>query len=295
MRDRGTLSSILLETRHQSLQRSLGEREQGGPHEQIRSKPARLRFTRSCEILHSSLEEPLASWKTLEPQMPHWPSTWRRYHLTDGIRVVDQDTVMIEARDTLGKTQKGLLRSSSGTVTYSSSHRLKVELDVEILAQILGEGIPGGAHAWTPSKLQQFFFMRTGRRGSWEHYRVGIVPFMMLFPKTFDLLGPNSENVRLVRKVGTVVLDNIEDALVRLSRSRETDAIEHHLPEDGMREARNISEVRVLPEVRSNRLKVGYYPSKGDPRSATSTVRSLRPFDTSGGSEHFALGSRGVA
>eukprot|EP00930_Biecheleria_cincta_P064245 TRINITY_DN49806_c0_g1_i1.p1 TRINITY_DN49806_c0_g1~~TRINITY_DN49806_c0_g1_i1.p1 ORF type:complete len:320 (-),score=52.58 TRINITY_DN49806_c0_g1_i1:49-978(-) len=218
------------ESRHQTLQKSLSVRDKGGPHEQMRSFPARLRFTRSCEILHSSLEEPLAHWKSLEPMKPRWPSTWRRLHLNDGIRVRDGDTIVVSARDSLEKTKTGgLLRSSSGTVTYSSSQRTKLELDVTFLAQILGDGVPHGKHYWTPHRLEHEFVHRTGRPGVWCHYDVGIVAFMLLFPKTFELFGPNHEQVRLKRKVSTTVLDNVEDALVRLARGRENGKIEHHL------------------------------------------------------------------
>lgn len=218
------------ELRHQLLQKSLSVRDKGGPHEQMRSYPARLRCTRSCEILHSTLEEPLSHWKSLEPMKPRWPTAWRRLHLNDGIRVRDTDTVVISARDSLERTKTGgLLRSSSGTVTYSNSHRTKLELDVTYLAQILGDGVPHGKHYWTPQRLEHEFIHRTGRPGVWGHYDVGIVALMLLFPKTFELFGPNHEQVRLKRKASTTVLDNFEDALVRLGRGRETGKIEHHL------------------------------------------------------------------
>merc|ERR1719367_2099665 len=106
---------------HQRLQQSLGERTSGGPKEQMRSAPERLRCTRNCEIMHSSLEEPLSHYKSLEPSRPHWPSSHRRFHLDNGIRVLDHDTVVIDAHDTMRKTKKGMMRCSSGTVTYSNT------------------------------------------------------------------------------------------------------------------------------------------------------------------------------
>eukprot|EP00931_Biecheleriopsis_adriatica_P116888 TRINITY_DN92472_c0_g1_i1.p1 TRINITY_DN92472_c0_g1~~TRINITY_DN92472_c0_g1_i1.p1 ORF type:complete len:307 (+),score=37.84 TRINITY_DN92472_c0_g1_i1:68-988(+) len=270
------------ETWHQTMQRSLSERDRGGPHEQMRSKPARLRSTRSCDILHSSLEEPLAGYKTLEPLRPRWPSTFRRLHLNDGIRVRDCDTVVVSARDQLGKTKKGLVRSSSGTVTYSNTHRMKVELDVHTLAEILGDGVPGGRHAWTPSRLEFEFVHRTGRPGAWNHYDVGIIPFMLLFPKTFDLFGPSHDYVRLTRKISTTVLDNIEDALVRLARSREDGSVQHTLTEAQFSETSKWAEqhlekagfmksgpkAKLYPDLKSHRLKATYR-GKGDVTSST--------------------------
>mmetsp|Transcript_5718 Transcript_5718/g.10267 ORF Transcript_5718/g.10267 Transcript_5718/m.10267 type:complete len:303 (+) Transcript_5718:41-949(+) len=296
--------TIETESRHQQLQKSLSIRDSGGPHEQMRSKPARLRHTRSCDILHSTLEEPLAYYKTLEPIKPHWSSTWRRLHLTDGIRVRDQDTVVISARDSVGKTKKGLLRSSSGAVTYSNSHRLKTEIDVTMLAEILGDGIPGGRHAWTPPRLEHEFVHRTGRPGVWQHYNIGIIPFMLLFPKTFELFGPSHEYVRLTRKIATTVLDNIEDVMVRLARSRETGDITHTLKEaigpesshkwvqqrlDDIGYSPAGHKPKLLPELKDHRMKATYR-AKGD--VTQSTWRSSKPMqDTSStGFGHYTFG-----
>jgi len=295
--------TIETESRHQQLQKSLSIRDIGGPHEQMRSKPARLRYTRSCDILHSSLEEPLAHYKTLEPIKPHWPSTWRRLHLTDGIRVRDQDTVVISARDHVGKTKKGFVRSSSGAVTYSNSHRLKTEIDVTTLAEILGDGVPGGRHAWTPSRLEHEFVHRTGRPGVWQHYNIGICPFMLLFPKTFELFGPSHEYVRLTRKVATTVLDNIEDALVRLARCRETGELAHTLKETIGAESshkwvqQRLDDIgfeaagpksKMLPDLKDHRMKATYR-SKAD--VTQSTWRSSKHADTaSTGFGHYTFG-----
>lgn len=269
------------ESAHQRLQRSLGERFHGGPKEQIRSRPARLRFTRSCDILHSSLEEPLTFYKSLEPLKPHWPSTWRRYHLNDGIRVLDQDTIVINANDTLEKTKKGLLRNSSGTVTYSSNHSLKVELDVSDLANILLDGVPGGGHEWTPSKLQRIFTERTGRQGVWGHYEIAFGAFLQLFPKTFELFGPtNSEYIRLRRKRQATVLDNIEDVMVRLARSRQNGKIEMNLSNFGQTDEVSVK-ASSLPELKNHRLKAVYVPLEDV--MATSTMRSTsNPLGTKG-------------
>eukprot|EP00913_Durusdinium_trenchii_P011038 g10362.t1 len=121
------------------------------------------------------------------------------------------DTVVVPSRDTLTKTKKGMLRSSSGTVTYSAVHACKVELDAQILAQICGDGVPGGGHAWTPSRLSVEFQTRTGRSGVWVHYEIGITSFLLVFPKTFDLFGPGRQYVRLHRPSRLTVLDKTED------------------------------------------------------------------------------------
>lgn len=202
----------------------------GGPHHELTmSRPSRFRKTRSCAILDSTLEEPLTYYKSLEPVKPHWPHTWRRLHLTEGIRVRDMDTVVVPSRDTLTKTKKGMLRSSSGTVTYSAVHACKVELDAQILAQICGDGVPGGGHAWTPSRLSVEFQTRTGRSGVWVHYEIGITSFLLVFPKTFDLFGPGRQYVRLHRPSRLTVLDKTEDAMVRLAMCRQDGHIHYNI------------------------------------------------------------------
>lgn len=217
-----------IETPHQKLQRSLYERRGGVPLEQTMSPPQRLRNARSTEILHSSLEEPLSTYKSLEPTRPKWPTYWRRFHLNDGIRVKDQDTVLVEARDKHVKTKKGLLRDSSGFVTYSETHRRKAEIDVIFLAQIVNGGIPGGGHAWTPRKLERIFKERTGRLGTWKNYEVPIKHFLSLFPKTFEQFGPDMSFVRLRHMLKPQLMDRTEDAMTRLACARERGFVEQH-------------------------------------------------------------------
>lgn len=223
--DYGGLQSQSNGTHHQTLQLSLTQRERGGPLEQTGSTASRLRNTRSCEILHSSMEEPLARYKSLESLKPRWQASWQRYHKDNGIRVVDQDTIVVSARDKVEQTKKGLLRSSSGSVTYSHTHKLKAQLDVEALADILADPPPGGGHYWTPRRLEFIFKERTGRPGSWVHYDVGIKAFLVLFPRTFEVFGPKQDYIRLVRKVRSPVLDNAEDAMVRLAQAKQDGVI----------------------------------------------------------------------
>lgn len=245
------------ETVHQQLQRSLSQRSGGGPFEHIRSLPARLRNTRSCDIMHSSMEEPLSPYKSLESLRPRWQSTHHKFHLTDGMWVADQDTIVLSARDKLTKTKHGLVRTSSGTVTFSNTHREKAELDVQLLADIISEGVPGGGHNWTPKKLEHVFQMRSGRPGVWAHYEVPFVAFLHLFPRTFEMFGNNGYvRDRARRTRGTKILDNMEDAVARLARARESGAVEKFAQPDGGKSHK--SEDLALPELKQHRFKAAF-------------------------------------
>lgn len=277
------------ETLHQKMQRALYDRHGGGPHEQCGSPPQRLRKTRITEISHSSMEEGLSSYKSLEPFRPNQPYNHRRYHLNHGIRVKDQDTVVVDSCDIHKKTKKGLLRESSGTVTYSDTHRRRVELDVIELARILDGGIPGGGHAWTPKKLERVFRERTGRPGVWAHYEISLKHFLQLFPKTIEQFGPDHQFVRVRHHGTTSVLDVSEDAMRRLACARERGYIEQHPVVDGTvrlhseeldelfettENSPNLKELKerlraktpVLPELHGHRIKAAF---KARPQSST--------------------------
>jgi len=270
-----TINSSEGDTREKRLQTTLGLRDRGGPHEQTLSFPQRLRRTRATEIMHSSLEEPLSHYKALEPGFPHHPSVWRRYHLNHGYRVVDQDTLVIPTNDQLVKTRKGMQRSSSGTVTYSHTHLTKVQLDVTVLGQILNEGIPGGGHTWTPPKLERVFRERTGRPGCWAHYEVPFKQFLALFPKTFLQFGPDQCFIKLQVRGRPLILDGIEDAIVRLARARELGFVEQHPPVEGTTGFHR--EATVLPELTKHRFKVAYAPHQQMGR----TIKTPPPPSTS--------------
>jgi len=242
----------------------LADRLQGGPLEQIRSIPFRLRSTRACDIVHSSLEDPLSSYKTLEPMHPRLKYAQRRYHLTDGYKCFDQDTIIVSARDRLTKTQNGLLRTSTGTTTYSDTHRKKFELDVQELTRIVAlEGVPGGGHAWTPKKLERIFKERTGRVGVWSHYEFPFVEFLRLFPRTFDVFNQGAF-VKLWNARKPVVMDRGEDALVRMAKARETGFVEQATPIDGGQrkdaDGQIINQPVAQPELMRHRLKTTYRP-----------------------------------
>jgi len=283
----------LIETPHQKLQRSLQDRRGGVPHEQTKSHPQRLRNTRCTAIEHSSLEEPLSTYKSLEPLRPRWPNHWRRFHLNDGIRVKDQDTVVIEARDQHIRTKKGLQRDSSGLVTYSETHRRKAEIDVMFIAQILNGGIPGGGHAWTLKKLEQTFRVRTGRLGTWVNYEVPVKHFLSLFPKTFEQFGSDMQFVRLRHLGREQLMDKTEDAMSRLACARERGYVEQHphiegtvgghneelneifqafdegRPTSSLLELKNTLRAKTpsLPELREQRMKVAFKAYSGKPQT----------------------------
>lgn len=262
----------MVETKHQSLQRSLLMRDHGCPHQQVRSFPYRLRSTRSCEILHSSMMEALGSYKTLDVDRPRWPHTNHRYHYVDGIRVVDLDTSVIAANDVFRKTKHGLHRSSSGSVTFSQTHRMKVELDADFLAQILGGQCPGGGlpaqtATWTPRRLEWIFKERTGRSGCWIDYDIGIKAFLLVFPKTFELIGPDCQYVQLRRKISTTVVDNIDDVMIRLAQARHGEGLSRA-------SGTPVRSAVVLPGLDVHRIKVVYSPYPEKESSKKSDIKN---------------------
>lgn len=264
--DRQLIRSLSLPNRgkHLSLQLGLAERTTGAPFEQQRSNPMRLRNTRSTEIMHSSLEEPLSRYKHLEADRPHWPRNHHRFHLQHGIRVVDMDTGCISARDQHLKTKKGVLRTSSGTVTFSHTHRMKIELDVQELAKILCDGVPGGGHYWTPNRLEWIFTERTGRKGAWWTYDVPFKAFLTLFPKTFEQFGPSNKFVRSRHpSAAASVLDNSQEVVVRLARARVHGHVEQHPPIDGKPLPGHKS--YHLPELQQHRVKCVFTPYHDGP------------------------------
>jgi len=170
---------------------------------------------------------------------------------------------VIPANDVMLKTRRGILRSSSGSVTYSATHRAKAEIDVKALAEILGGHVPGGGHAWTPQRLERIFQERTGRPGVWSHYEIGIKSFLAVFPKTFELFGTDGQYVQLRQKVATAVLDDPEEAMVRLAKAAKDPS--SVTMRNGMRIA--------LPELGQHRLKVAY---QEDPSLARGTIKFQR-------------------
>lgn len=204
------------------LQMNLSVRDFGGPREQTVPAADRLRGVRETLVMHSSIETPLTSWKTLEPFRPRWPHLYNRYHLRQGLRVVDTDTVQLSARDTLRKTStRGLLRSSGCRMTFAHSHLQKAELDVTLVITLLHEQPPSGAYAWTLRDAEASFRNRSGRPGVWRHYALPFGTFVNAFPRTFERYGESRELMRLRFPSSPVgILDKMEDAMVRIAKSR---------------------------------------------------------------------------
>lgn len=249
-----------IETHHEWLQRSLSIRKTGGPQEHTRNYPFRMRNSRCCEIIHSSLQEPLAPYKTLEPFRPYEQKGRQRFHDTHGFKVFDHDTIVVPARDQMTKTRKGLLRSSSGTVTYSYTHRMKAELDIEELCRIAcNEGIPGGGRYWSPKRLERVFKERTGRSGIWQHYEVPFRQFLELFPKTFELI--NDGQHILLQKQRDKCQDDIEDVIMRLAIARDKGVVEPHLGTPAASHKRPTNSPNVLhPDLMRHRFRAAYAP-----------------------------------
>lgn len=205
----------------------------------------------------------------MEPSRPHWPNTFQRYHLTRGIRVVDNDTIVVSARDMVQRTQHGLIRTSSGYATYSQTHRQKAEIEVGELAQILASS---DTTMWTPKKLETVFKERYGRPGIWAHYDLGIRAFLSCWSKTFELYGKDGEFVKLRRARNAVVLDHPEEVMTRLARAR-SDGILRREPSPDVSQRQSRSPELVpggktkvtyqplsLPSLKTNRLKMSFQP-----------------------------------
>lgn len=218
-----------LDRRHpvtiQRHQARLSDRHTGGPHEQQGTKAQRLRRTRSTPILLNSLYEPLTRWKTLEPLYPRWPQTWRRYHLLEGIRVVDQEVVNVSARDQVTKTPKGGIRHSSGMVSFDTQHQQKIMIDADDLIEILVTKPNNSTTAWTLAQLERQFRTLFGRPGTWWHYEIPFVTYLSVFPKTFEVFGTRKEYVRLKHPWSTStrarVLDHKDEVMTSLARIKQ--------------------------------------------------------------------------
>lgn len=254
-----------------ALSRALARRSRAGPPEQVKSYASRLRNTRCCEIQHSSMEEPLSCFKSLEPLRPNWPHSHRRFHIKDGVRVLDNETVVVDAKDRCIRTMKGQVRSSTGSVTYSATHLMKLELDVQDLAKILTGDCPGGGYAWSPKRLAHVFKERTGRAGCWATYELSFMAFLSLFPRTFEIFG-DGQYVRLRAglKGCASLLDTAQEAIIRLARARggqerrERDEEEHGETVNVSTLARRGGGVHALylPDLETNRLKTTYLGHK---------------------------------
>eukprot|EP00929_Paragymnodinium_shiwhaense_P063439 TRINITY_DN31686_c0_g1_i1.p1 TRINITY_DN31686_c0_g1~~TRINITY_DN31686_c0_g1_i1.p1 ORF type:complete len:325 (-),score=33.89 TRINITY_DN31686_c0_g1_i1:141-1115(-) len=178
------------------------------------------RARRCTEVLHRFCNQPLPWYKVLEPSRPEWPNAWRWYHPKDGIRVLDEDTIVVSAKDRRVRTKAGLLPKSSGHVTYSASDRMRFELDAEDLATILRDSHCYNSKIWTIPKLEKTFKYKLGRSGSWKSVGLELDAFLSLFPRTFEVFGA-SDFVRVLhsttRATNRVLVDDGQDVMVRLA------------------------------------------------------------------------------
>jgi len=250
-------------TKKQQLQSQLLQRPHGGPQEQALGGPLRKYIARRCfEVQHSSMEEPLCAYKSLEASQMRWPHSFRRFHLTDGIRVTDNDTIVVSARDHTTMTKTGRSRASTGHVTFSHTHLTKLTLDSQELGQILAEHPPGGAYAWTLRELERVFRTRTGRTGCWSHYGVPFADFINCFPKSIERFGSKNELLRLRTKSRCGMLERHQEIMTKLAQAR------LHNQEEEQRRRR----AEHLPDIRTNRFKAVFRPS---PLCSTQQTASL--------------------
>jgi len=196
----------------------------------------KLRRSRSTPILHADIHEPAVDYKILVDDKIRWPHTFHRYHLIDGISVVDHGRVVLSARDQAYRTKMGKYRNSSGTVTYNYDSYVKVCLDADCLGDVLNDYPPNGVSAWKIHDVEHHFRLRQGRPGVWKDYKLPLASFFSLFRRTFELYGThadkNSSYVRLRHKWGAnsrpKVIDNIEEIMIHLARLREPKLLKYH-------------------------------------------------------------------
>jgi len=186
---------------------------------------AKLQRTRSTPIVYSDVIEPLTRYKSLSSLHITRPHTFYRYHLTKGICVQDQDTIVHSARDehSNGHHPAGLLNRSSGTVKYSFDTKERIMLDVSDVLRILMDKPPNSMFRhWRVEQVEKEFRNRWGRAGTWWDNRLQFCTFLSCFHKTLEVFGENNEYVRIRHQWarGTIprILDSPEKVLVNLAR-----------------------------------------------------------------------------
>lgn len=242
------------ETLRRQLESAVGEYVPGPAFLRAPPVKGKKRFT---EVLHNFCQEPLPWYKTLEPTRPQWPKTMRKFTHQDGFRVADTHTIEVSARDQLQRTKKGLLRTSSGIVTYSQTQRYQFELDAENLASILRERVPHiqDGKVWSVKKLEKAYQNQFRKHGSWSRQGVSLKVFLALFPKTFDLFGANHDFVRVVSKTRQCTIDCSEEAMISLALACEQGFVDRTSPLGGtMKAGQEPQRLRELANVRATAL-----------------------------------------
>lgn len=175
---------------------------------------------RLTEVLQPFCREPLPWYKELEPYRPHWPDLFHPWSLKhDGLRALDSETVVVDAGDVVERTKRGMMRSSTGHVTYSAKERQQFELDAEDLMQILQQSAPGGRPLWTLSALERAFRDQLGRRAAWVDRDMSLAFFLSLFPKTFCTYTSNKGQAyaRILHPARKKLVDDGEQVMVQLA------------------------------------------------------------------------------
>jgi hypothetical protein len=184
-----------------------------------------LQQTRYTPILHSSLREFLPTWKTRVALQPRWPHKYHKYHLWDGLSLVDSDHIQVSSRDIVvdGLHRRGTRRLSCGEVHFLYDHMDKIRLDAEDLVWILTSVTKRHAQGWTVKDLD-FHFRKSGRLGMWQQYAMPLYAFLAAFPKTFEQYGTTHQYVRL--KFGTKgsarILDDMNHVMSTIARYNES-------------------------------------------------------------------------
>jgi hypothetical protein len=161
----------------------------------------------------------------------------RKFTAKDGFRAADTHYSKVAACDQLQRTSKGVMRTSSGLVTYSHLDRTHLEIDAEDLAQILREKEPHTGRMWNVKKLEKAYQNRFRSHGSWERQGVPFKVFLSLFPKTFDLFGADQDFVRVSNKSRLRALDSSQDAMISLALACQKGYVERTAPLEGTMKA----------------------------------------------------------
>jgi hypothetical protein len=261
------------QTLREQLEDAVGEFVPGPVH--VRAPPPNGSKPRFTEILHNFCHEPLPWYKNLEHIRPDWPTQMRKFTVKDGFRVADHHNIQVAARDQLQRTKKGKLRTSTGLVTYSSTHRMEFELDAQDLIKILREKEPQTRHGkfWSVKALEKAYQFRFRKHGSWARQGVSFKVYLSLFPKTFDLFGADSDYVRVACKSRLCAVDDSQDAMVSLALACEQGFVERTAPLEGTMKAGQ--ECRRLPEIAQVRTR-SLFRSTSDPGLRSHTLPVIK-------------------
>jgi len=75
---------------------------------------------------------------------------------------------------------------------------------------------------WTLPRLERQYKEKVGRPGSWRRFSLTFRTFLSLFPKTFQLFGPEDEYARLYCTTRLVPVEGDDEVLKRLEKLHQT-------------------------------------------------------------------------